>query len=78
MTRASKLALALAVAHLDRILAGEACVAKAARRTAVEGIQTLPAQIAQRIGADELTDLLDRLMGGEQFLAVGRVDSVKA
>src|SRR5579885_1658761 len=73
-----QLALAAAFGNLDGIFAGEAGVAETGRLMAVKGVQPFPTQVAQRIGADEAADFLDRLMRSEQLLAGGRVDTVKA
>src|ERR1700683_5798051 len=67
----------LARRERDRILAGEARVAKALAPF-LERIEAVPTQVAERIRGDVLADLLDRMTRGEQLLARRRVDAVKA
>src|SRR5581483_9999290 len=72
----------------DGIATREAGVAEAAplgaRRRRVGArpldrlVEPLEGHVAQRVGADELADLLDAVAGSDQLLARGRVDAVAA
>src|SRR5262247_1177809 len=66
----------------DRVVVREAGVAEAVLRAvtrAVDGfVQPFQRQVAERIGADELADLLRRASRADQLLARRRVDSVVA
>src|SRR5579885_1158047 len=64
--------------NFHRIVPGEARVAELLASALEERIQSVPAQIAERIRADVAADFLDRVRGCEQFLARGRIDSVEA
>src|SRR5437016_3927286 len=69
-----------AAGNLYRIISGEARIAELVAMLAgiQKRVQTLPAQIAERIRADIAPDLIDRMRRGEQLLASRRVDAVKA
>src|ERR1017187_1848732 len=41
-------------------------------------LQTFNRKISQRVGSDELSNFLDRLIGGDQLFLGGSIDSVKA
>jgi hypothetical protein len=61
-----------------RVFTGEAGVTEAIR-PARNGLQhAVQRQVAERIDANELRDLVDRVVGGDQFFPIGRVDAVVA
>src|SRR5580704_17891973 len=65
---------------VDRVVAGEAGVAEAVLGLLVgpldRGEQAVERQVAQRVGAHVLLDLLQRVVRRDQLLSRGRVDAV--
>src|SRR5579875_3998058 len=68
----------VALWNLNRVAPGEASIAKTLALLALERVEPVPTQIAERIGGDPAANFFNRVVGGEQFLLSGRVDSIKA
>ena len=59
----------------DRVLACKAAVAEGSCFGLNRISQSIHAQISQRIGANCIPDLIDRLLGGDQFVDSRHVDT---